>query len=330
MDHHNSSSSSMPIPHFFTFPTFITTTKKKTSQALLLSLFFFTSIIVYHLLTPQSHLLDQIGFLSKIIPTPPRTQDLFPKSSTCDYSYGEWVWDESYSREKYTENCSFLDPGFRCHANGRLDLGYQNWRWKPYGCDLPRFNASELLERIRNSRIVFAGDSIARNQWESFLCMLAQGVNNKSSIYEESGNPISKHRGYLSMRFQEFNLTVEYYRDPFLVTLDRPPVNAPKEVKGVVRLDKLHWFAAKWVGADVIIFSAGHWWNDDKTTKMGIYFQEGEAVNMTMHVKEAFHRSLKTLASWVTQNLKPRTHVIFRSYSPVHYRNGTWKLGGYC
>lgn len=50
-----------------------------------------------------------------------------------------------------------------------------------------RFIASDLLERSRNGRIVFAGDSIARNQWESFLCMLSQGVSNKSTIYEPHG-----------------------------------------------------------------------------------------------------------------------------------------------
>lgn len=100
------------------------------------------------------------------------------------------------------------------------------------------------------------------------ICMLAQGVSNLSTIYEESGNPITKHRGFLSMHFHEYNLTVEYYRVPFLVVVDRPPANALKEVRGVIRLDKLHWYFTKWVEADIIIFNAGHWWNEDKTVKM--------------------------------------------------------------
>nr|GMD46271.1 protein trichome birefringence-like 8 [Ipomoea batatas] len=112
----------------------------------------------------------------------------------CDYSYGEWVWDEGYPGEKYTENCPFLDPGFRCHRSGRRDLEYQKWRWKPHGCHLPRV--------------------------------------------------------------------------PFLVPVRRPPANASKEVKGVLRLDQLHWFFRKLVGADVLVFSGGHWWNEDKTHKM--------------------------------------------------------------
>ncbi|CAN4117341.1 unnamed protein product [Withania somnifera] len=192
-------------------------------------------------------------------------------------------------------------------------------------------SSADFLQRSRNGRIVFAGDSIGRNQWESMICMLAQGVTNLSSIYEEFGNPITKHRGFLSMKFHEYNLTVEYYRVPFLVVIDRPPANASKEVRGVIRLDKLHWYSKRWVDADVIIFNAGHWWNENKTLKMGIHFQEGTMVNMTMNVVEAFQRSLNTWASWVIQNIKSeKSHIFFRSYSPVHYRDGAWNEGGHC
>ena len=135
-----------------------------------------------------------------------------------------------------------------------------------------RFNATDFLDRARDGRIVFAGDSIVRNQWESLLCMLAQGISNQSTIYEEHGSPITKHKGYLSMHFEEYNLTVEYYRVPFLVIIDRPPKDSPKEVRGAIRVDRLHWYCAKWVGADILLFSPGHWWNEDKTLKMYEHF----------------------------------------------------------
>uniref|UniRef100_A0A7N0ULS2 Trichome birefringence-like N-terminal domain-containing protein n=1 Tax=Kalanchoe fedtschenkoi TaxID=63787 RepID=A0A7N0ULS2_KALFE len=240
----------------------------------------------------------------------------------CDYSVGRWVREEASALRFYDEDCPFLDPGFRCRRSGRRDVEYLNWRWQPDGCDLPRFNASDFLERSRNGRVVFAGDSIGRNQWESLICMLAQAVSNKSAIYEVNGNPITKHKGFLRMRFDDYNLTVEYYRMPYLVVTDRPPKDAPEVVKYAIRLDKLHWYSKLWAGADLLLVNDGHWWNAGKTTDQGFYFQEGDTVNMTMEVEEAFRRSLQTWKTWVMENLDPmKTHVAFRSYSPVHYRH---------
>lgn len=239
--------------------------KRELKYALSLILFLIISSFVFlNLLGPsRPEFLLRIGFLSQILPSNKKTA-----LGACDYSYGTWVWDETYPLRLYTENCTFLDPGFRCCQNGRQDDDYLKWRWQPEGCDLPRFNASSLLERSRNGRIVFAGDSIGRNQWESLVCLLSQVISNKSTVYEENGNPITKHKGFLSIRFDNYNLTVEYYRVPFLVTINRPPKNSSSQIRSTARVDKLHWRSSQWVGADVLVFSAGHWWNQDKTTKM--------------------------------------------------------------
>lgn len=64
-----------------------------------------------------------------------------------------------------------------------------------------RFNASRMLELIRGKRLVFVGDSINRNQWESMLCLLFGVVTDPKKVYERHGRKITKEKGNYSFRF---------------------------------------------------------------------------------------------------------------------------------
>ncbi|KAG4168147.1 hypothetical protein ERO13_A12G005500v2 [Gossypium hirsutum] len=245
----------------------------------------------------------------------------------CDIYDGKWVWDDNYPLYE-SPDCPFIDSGFRCLENGRSDSFYTKWRWQPRACNLPRFNATKMLEKLRNRRIAFIGDSIGRNQWESLLCMLSSAIPNKDSIYEVNGNPITKHKGFLVFRFAHYNCTVEYYRAPFLVAQGSAPSGAPKGVKMALRLDRMDRTQQQWVGADVMVFNTGHWWSHDKTTNRGCFFQEGTQVNLKMDIGTAFRKSIETLLDFVHSKVNTsKTQVYFRTYAPQHFRGGTWSNG---
>ena len=70
------------------------------------------------------------------------------------------------------DTCKVIHEHYDCMRYGKPDLGFVNWRWRPDGCDLPRFNPWRFLHMMRGKSLAFVGDSLGRNQKDSLICLL--------------------------------------------------------------------------------------------------------------------------------------------------------------
>ncbi|XP_062228412.1 protein trichome birefringence-like 1 [Phragmites australis] len=255
--------------------------------------------------------------------------DWFKEMASCDMFHGSWVRDDSYPL--FPEgSCPHIDEPFDCYLNGRRDLAYQKLRWQPSGCIIPRLNPTDMLERLRGKRLVFVGDSLNRNMWESLVCILRNSVKDKRKVFEASGRHEFKTEGSYSFLFTDYNCSVEFFRSPFLVQEWEMQVSNGKK-KETLRLDLVEQSSPKYKDADFLIFNTGHWWTHEKTALGKDYYQEGNHIYSELNVVDAFHKALDTWSKWIDANVNPRkTTVLFRGYSASHFSGGQWNSGGSC
>ncbi|KAI3750166.1 hypothetical protein L2E82_20793 [Cichorium intybus] len=259
----------------------------------------------------------------------PGIEDLVKNLSNCNMFDGNWVRDESYPLYK-PGSCSLIDEQFNCFSNGRPDKGYQMLKWKPKACTLPRLDGGRMLQLLRGKRLVFVGDSLNRNMWESLICILRNSIKDQTKVYEASGRHHFRSEPSYSFVFKDYDCTVEFFVAPFIVreSLTKDKNGAKKET---LRLDLVGTSADQYKNADIVVFNTGHWWTHEKTAKGKDYYQEGSHVYSELNVLEAFRKAMTTWGRWVDANINPtKTSVFFRGYSASHFRGGQWNSGGQC
>ncbi|KAL8512576.1 hypothetical protein ACS0TY_018897 [Phlomoides rotata] len=131
----------------------------------------------------------------------------------CDIFNGNWVLDHSYPYYESSQ-CPFIEGQFDCRKNGRPDHDFTKYKWMPAGgCKLPRFNGVDFLRKLEGKRLMFVGDSLSLNQWQSLTCLVHAAL--PKAIYTSN-----TRQGLSNFTFPDYNVSIMFYRNAFLVDIN--------------------------------------------------------------------------------------------------------------
>ncbi|KAG8483443.1 hypothetical protein CXB51_023193 [Gossypium anomalum] len=229
-----------------------------------------------------------------------------------------WVRDDSYPLYQYS-NCPIIDAEFNCQLYGRPDSDYLKYRWPPLNCcivicftftlgdDICQVRWTCVFIEMRGRSMMFVGDSLGRNQWDSL-------ISPRMQTQMITGDPLSTFRTqsehYVAQKvtrvqlnkFVLANSNLSNFKAPYLVDMD--------VVQGtrVHKLEGIYENGNAWRMADMLVFNTGHWW-----THKG-------SLQGDMNRLVAMGKGLRTWSNWVDTNVdRTRTEVLFQSISPTHY-----------
>lgn len=246
----------------------------------------------------------------------------------CDLFKGKWVPDADGSL--YTNySCKTIPFARNCFMRGRRDTEFLRWRWKPDQCELPRFEPETFLSIVRGKTMAFVGDSVARNQMESLLCLLST-----------ADTPKAKHKDpddrFPTWEFQEHNFTLMAFWSQFLVSASERVVNGSTTGGYDLHLDKIdtNW-SEKLPEIDYAVFSDAHWFFRQNYLYEGgnlvgcVYCQTQNVTDLGpgLAIRKVFRAAIKKVHS--CKNCR-KIFGLVRTYSPSHFENGAWNKGGGC
>lgn len=143
-----------------------------------------------------------------------------------------------------------------------------------------RFDGKSFLTKFKGKQIMFIGDSISRNQWQSLLCMIHSSVPNLN-VAQKGGKPINSHTFLVSNIFhhessfkiciflllqfqfflQDYGVTISIYHNTYLVDI-------VEEKNGrILKLDSIKVGGDVWKQMDVLVFNTWLWWDRNDANK---------------------------------------------------------------
>ncbi|XP_054794328.1 protein trichome birefringence-like 33 [Prosopis cineraria] len=245
----------------------------------------------------------------------------------CDLFSGRWVRDEAAGPLYEESECPYIQPQLTCQEHGRPEKEYQHWRWQPDGCDLPKFNASLMLETLRGKRMMFVGDSLNRGQYVSLVCLLHR-------LIPQDAKSMETFDSLTVFTAKNYNATIEFYWAPFLLESNSDNAVIHRITDRIVRKGSINKHGRNWKGVDIIVFNTYLWWMTGSKMKILLGSFDDKVKDIVhMSADEAYRMAMKSMVKWVKQNMDPnKTRVFFTSMSPSHTKSIEWggREGGNC
>lgn len=124
-----------------------------------------------------------------------------------------------------------------------------------------RFNAKLLLEKFKGKRVMFVGDSLNRNQWESMVCLLQSVVPHGMKSLRDTGS-------VSVFKIEKYSTTLEFYWAPFLVESNSDHPWKHSILDRIIAPESIKKHGDNWKKADYLIFNTYIWWMNSPTVKV--------------------------------------------------------------
>ncbi|XP_010270340.1 PREDICTED: protein trichome birefringence-like 14 isoform X2 [Nelumbo nucifera] len=258
----------------------------------------------------------------------------------CNYAKGRWVSDRK--RPLYSGfGCKqWLSEMWACRLTQRTDFSYEGFSWQPENCEMPEFEGSTFLRRMRDKTIAFIGDSLGRQQFQSLMCMVTSGkdapeVEDVGGEYGLFKAPGSIRPDGWAYKFPSTNTTILYYWSASLCDLE--PVNITDPATDyAMHLDRPPAFMRRNLHRfDVLVLNTGHHWNRGKLqANRWVMYVDGmpNKDRKRAQIGNAKNFTIYSVVKWLDTQLPqyPKLRAFFRTISPRHFSNGDWNTGGRC
>nr|TKS08907.1 hypothetical protein D5086_0000102060 [Populus alba] len=174
-------------------------------------------------------------------------------------------------------------------------------------CNPVRFDGKDFLEKLEGKKIMFIGDSVSLNHYESLLCLLHAAVPD-ARITTQTSNSTN------TVTFEDHGVSISVFQTHYLVDIEQ------EQIGRVLKLESIK-DGNTWKDMDVLVFNTWLWWYRRGPKQPWDYVQEGQSILKDMDRMVAFQKGLTTWAKWVDSDVDTsKTTVIFQGISPFHYQ----------